>query len=71
MSWNISVLQIYTTVNSKEIILTYVIKVGKYTDTQGFIISFPASKECLKIGIVVTASKLLVFTKEYLKGTAQ
>lgn len=75
MPWNISVKQIYIRVNCKEILLTCVIKIGKNTeftkDTQGFISSFPSSKECLKIGIVVTASKLLVFTMEYLKRTAQ
>lgn len=70
MPWNISVYQIHVSVNSKEILL-----LEKYTefteDTQGFISSFPPFEECLKIGIVVTASKLLVFTMEYLKRTAQ
>lgn len=43
-------------------------KIGKYAEfteeTAGFISSFSPSKECLKIGIVVTPSKLLVFTVE-------
>lgn len=68
MSWNISVLKIYTRVNSQEIVLTSVTKIGKYTDTQRFISSFSSSKECLKIGIVVRASKLLALLWSTSKG---